>query len=115
MRSALDAFIASGFAIIMAIFGALTRLAHEHAQGVKPISWVRVLLMLPSAVMFGVSGAALAIWLGNYFSMPVETWVITGGAIGGPLAYIGPQYIELAASAALKRWGPKAKEPVDGD
>lgn len=115
MRSAFDAFIASGFAIIMAIFGALTRLAHEHAQGVKPISWVRVLLMLPSAVMFGVIGAALSFWLVSYFRMPVETQVITGGAIGGAFAYLGPQFIELAARLALDRWGRKAKEPSDGD
>lgn len=111
----LSLFWAASFAVVMAFFGALTRLAHEHAQGVQPINWLRVLTMFPSAVLFGVVGATGALWLVNSYAMPVEAIVLTGGALGGTLAYLGPPFIETVARAALERFGRgKPKDDTDG-
>ncbi len=103
---------AAAFAVVMAFFGALTRLAHEHAQGVQPINWRRVITMFPSAILFGVVGSTGALWLVNSYAMPVEAIVLTGGALGGTLAYLGPPFIETVARTALARLG--RGKPKDG-
>ncbi len=99
---AVDLFLAAVFAIVLAFVGALTRLFHEHAHG-SPLTWVRVGLALPGAILMGVIGTAAGQYLHAEWSMPE----MTGGALGGALGYLGPTILSAIAQAALKRWGPK--------
>ena len=103
-------FFASIFAIILAFVGNLTRLTHERAHG-QPLTWLRVVLTLPSAILMGVVGTTLGIYLHNEFRLPE----MTGGALGGLLGYLGPTVINQTTAALLEKWRKNGEKSADGE
>lgn len=102
MTQIFDLFLATLFSLLLAFLGGLAKLIHEHAHGDK-LTGMKVLLMLPSAVILGVVGSAIGGYLHAQYQFPAET----GGAVAGLLAYLGPTVISTAAAAALQKWGGK--------
>ena len=102
---AVELFLAAVFAILLAFVGALTRLFHEHAHGQR-LTWARVALALPGAILMGVIGTAAGQYMHAEWGLPE----LTGGALGGALGYLGPTILNAIAQAALKRWGQSKPE-----
>lgn len=107
MNSAIDGLLlllATIGSVLLAFLGAIARLAHESAHD-KPLTWGRVFLALPAAVVLGVAGHALGEYLFSKYGLPA----LTGGALAGLLGYLGPVALDALGKLILARLGKEDK------
>lgn len=107
-NAAMDLLLSTIFAFIIALAGGLVRLFHERVHG-EPFSWSRVFLVLVSAVLLGVVGQTVGEYLHTNYNLPL----ITGGALGGLLGYLGPTFLDTLAAIALRK--VEKSEKLDED
>lgn len=109
LQNSLEIALGAVIAVLMAFFGSLTRLFHEHAHGI-PITWIRVLALIPAAVIMGELGHALGEYLKVSYSFPPST----DHALAGVLGYLGPTIINEAFNTALQHVKDKLKGKPEG-
>jgi hypothetical protein len=110
MNSALDQvllLLTTVGSVLLAFLGSVARLAHESAHD-KPITWQRVALQLPAAIILGVAGHTLGEYVHAQYGLPA----LTGGALAGLLGYLGPVALDTLGKLILSRL---EKESKDGD
>lgn len=110
LEKGIDIALSAVIAIWIAFLGALTRALHEHAHGI-PLTWFRVLALIPAAIIMGELGHAIGDYLKVSYSFPPST----DHALAGVLGYLGPTVINEAFNLALQRAKDKlASKPKDG-
>lgn len=107
LSHAIDLLLSTAFAFLIALAGGLVRLFHEKVHG-EPFSWSRVFLVLVSAILLGVVGQTVGEYLSQHYGLPL----LTGGALGGLLGYLGPTFLDSLAAIALRKAG-KLEKPDD--
>jgi hypothetical protein len=107
LANAVDFFVWSLLAVLLAILGRVTKLFHEEARGNERVTFRVFLRNLPDALVVGIIATSLTYTAAEYLKVPIYAGVGLGGALG----YLGLQTLVPILINAVQRL--YKKKPTD--